>query len=284
VASIEEQIVGGGLEVEPGAVRMVMRANRLLHDDDPTFDSRSAIGAKGPELLEVLALDGDVLSPWLNLDRSKVRIPILVPEQPYSSDLGVIEEVSHLVASLPEGWEATMSGEVELTAAWIHAVHTTQLRSFPTAALLVAILVSFFLGSLRLGLVALVPTLVPVAVTLGSMAALDMSLDVGRAMIGTILIGIGVDDAVHILAHYGQKRDRGIAAGEAVVLALQQTGRAVVTTSLALAAGFLTLMASAWQTISSFGFFAALSIVGALASSLLLLPALLVCLPEGTHD
>jgi predicted RND superfamily exporter protein len=57
--------------------------------------------------------------------------------------------------------------------------------------------------------------------------------------------------------------------------AMHHSGRAIVTNSLALSLGFLTLMASAWQTISSFGFFVSLAIIGALISTLLVMPALI---------
>ena len=60
-----------------------------------------------------------------------------------------------------------------------------------------------------------------------------------------------------------------------LLVANHHVGRAVVTTSLTLALGFLSLMASAWQTISSFGFFVALAILGALAATLFVLPALI---------
>ena len=57
--------------------------------------------------------------------------------------------------------------------------------------------------------------------------------------------------------------------------AIQHSGRAIVTNSLTLTLGFLTLMASAWQSISSFGFFVALAILGALVSTLFVTPALI---------
>ena len=56
--------------------------------------------------------------------------------------------------------------------------------------------------------------------------------------------------------------------------ALRHTGRAVVTTSFALALGFLALMLSAWQTIASFGLLVSVAILGALAASLFVLPAI----------
>jgi predicted RND superfamily exporter protein len=63
--------------------------------------------------------------------------------------------------------------------------------------------------------------------------------------------------------------------------AVLHVGRAVVTTSVALSLGFLTLMMSAWQTIASFGFFVSLAIMGALAASLFVLPALIFAFDRG---
>jgi predicted RND superfamily exporter protein len=112
------------------------------------------------------------------------------------------------------------------------------------------------------------------------MGWLGFSLDIGRTMIAAILIGIGVDDAIHVLSQYKIRRDTGEGPTAAITHALHHTGRAVVTTSIALSLGFLTLMASAWQTISSFGFFVALAIMGALASTMFVLPALIFVFSE----
>jgi len=85
-----------------------------------------------------------------------------------------------------------------------------------------------------------------------------------------------------VLAHYKKRRDAGDTSHEAMGAALRHSGRAVVTTSIALSLGFLTLMMSAWQTVATFGFFVALSIMGALVATLLVLPALVFAFaPKG---
>jgi predicted RND superfamily exporter protein len=103
-----------------------------------------------------------------------------------------------------------------------------------------------------------------------------LSLDVGRAMIAAVVIGIAVDDAIHLLHRYEKEWRRTESRSQAVRGALLETGRPIATTSLALALGFLTLTASAWGTVSSFGFFVSLSILIALAATLFVVPALLL--------
>jgi multidrug efflux pump subunit AcrB len=176
---------------------------------------------------------------------------------------------------LPPGWGILISGGLPMDHRWTRDIQATQLRSFPAAFLLVFLAVSIFLKSTWLGVAAMVPTLFPVVVTLGAMGWMGMSLDVGRAMIAAVIIGIAVDDSIHLLAQYRRYRMEGEPARVAIEHAVLHVGRAVVTTSLALALGFLTLTLSAWQTISSFGFFVALSILVALGATLFLLPALI---------
>ena len=177
--------------------------------------------------------------------------------------------------TFPPDWDVSLSGEFAITHDWVRDVQATQLRSVPTAFAIVFVLVSIFLRSWKLGLAAMVPTLLPVVVILGLMGWAGLTLDVARAMIAAVVIGIGVDDAVHILAHYDRQRSDGLDPRAAMQAALRHTGRAVVTTSVALSLGFLTLMMSAWQTIASFGFLVSIAILGALAASLFVLPALI---------
>ncbi len=122
----------------------------------------------------------------------------------------------------------------------------------------------------------MVPTILPVVVTLGAMGWVGMSLDVGRAMIAAIILGIGVDDSIHLLSNYRLRRGQGRSLRQAIGEALMYTGRALITTSAALALGFLVMLASAWQTIANFGLFASLAILGALVSVVVVLPALII--------
>ena len=270
---------------EPESVLdLIKRLNRLLHSDSPEFEVIGESSSANAELLEMVGFDDpDTLGRWLNLDRSRLRISLSGREVSQSAREAVLPEVNRRIQEqLPEDWKVTLTGEVALQYDWIRDVQSTQLRSFPIAFGIVFLLVSIFLRSWKLGLAAMVPTLLPVVVVLGAMGWLGMSLDVARAMIAAVVIGIGVDDAIHLLAHYKVRREEGDTPQAAMSAALQHTGRAIVTTSIALALGFLTLMMSAWQTVATFGFFVALSILGALVATLLVLPALVFAFaPKG---
>lgn len=258
-------------------VDVIRRVNRLLHDDDPAFDRPGDTLEANAEILELIGFeDPDLRRSWISFDRSRVRLSATAPEHAVSTLGRVLSAIRRYAEDeLPATWGLLISGEAAIQFDWIRDVQSTQVRSFPTALALVFILVAISLRSLRLAVAALIPTVLPIVVTLGTMGWIGMSLDVGRAMIAVVLLGIGVDDSIHILSHYQIQRRAGEGPRAAIRAALLHTGRAVVTTSLALSLGFLTLMGSAWQSIASFGFFVAIAILAALAAALFVLPALI---------
>jgi predicted RND superfamily exporter protein len=257
-------------------VDLVARANRLLHDDDPRFERAPDEPGAAAEILELLSLDDDsILRPWVSVDRSQARLSIETQELAFQDGQRFVRNVERASAAVvARGWQVDLTGEIPMTVDWVQDVQATQLVGFPTAVLTVYLLIALFLRSFRLALAALLPTLLPLVVVLGSMGLLGLSLDVGRAMVGSVVIGIGVDDAIHLLSQDRVSRARGATVHAAMSRAIQHSGRAIVTNSLALTLGFLTLLASAWQSISSFGFFVALAILGALVSTLFVTPAL----------
>ena len=266
-----------GLGEATSVVDLVSQLNRLLHDDDPAFDRIGDTAAANGEILELVSLDdATILGSWVSLDRSRLRISIDSEERPQSQIDSALLAAERIIAEeAPPSWRALLTGYAPVGQQWLVDVQSTQARSFPTALALVFVLVAGFLRSIRLALVALLPTLLPVVVTLGLLGWLGLPLDIGRAMIAAVMLGIGVDDSIHILLRYQRQRRSGLPRGDAVREAICHTGRAVITTSFALSLGFLTLGASAWHSIASFGVIISMGIVGALLSALLVLPALI---------
>ncbi|MDY0001211.1 MAG: MMPL family transporter [Polyangia bacterium] len=100
-------------------------------------------------------------------------------------------------------------------------------------------------------------------------------LNVITAFLFIILLGLGIDFGIHIFARYKSERRSGRDQEPAFAVALRFTGRACVTSGLTTAAAFAALMITDFKGFSQFGFIAALGVVLALGSMLVVLPALL---------
>ncbi|MFQ5843909.1 MAG: MMPL family transporter, partial [Planctomycetota bacterium] len=171
------------------------------------------------------------------------------------------------------------SGRTALSGLYPRAVDTARrlisdlMKGAAWMLLLGAALVAAFVGSLRLGLAALLPNLLPPFVVFGCASLLGASFDVSAVAVASVAVGLAVDDTYHFLFRYRAERRCGRAVGAALLRTERSVGRAIILSTLVLAAGLLCLGLSAFRPTANFGLYTALSSVAALGGDLLVLPA-----------
>jgi predicted RND superfamily exporter protein len=226
-------------------------------------------------VLETVARDD--LPYWVRDGWSEARVSTrslaLDSEQNHALLLRVEAAVRAALAGLP-GVHATVTGLVPVFARMEQYLLRSQIQSFGTALLAIFGVFVLLLRSPGWALVAMVPNVVPVVLTLAWMALARIPLDVVTVMIASITLGIVVDDTIHLLHGFERARGEGLAPGAAMADALAKSGHALFFTALVLALGFATLSLSEFRPTARFGQLTAVTIVVALAAELLLLPAL----------
>jgi len=145
------------------------------------------------------------------------------------------------------------------------------------AFVLISIVLLVFLRSVKLGLISLIPNLVPAAMAFGIWGLSVGRIGLGLAAVIAVTLGIVVDDTVHFLTKYRlARRDRGASPEDAVRYAFSSVGNALVATSIILVGGFMVLSLSSFEVNAAMGRLTALVILIALAADMLLLPCLLM--------
>jgi predicted RND superfamily exporter protein len=139
--------------------------------------------------------------------------------------------------------------------------------------------------SLRYAWLAMIPNALPCIVVYAVLAALGRPLTVATAMISSVLLGLIVDDTIHLLHRYRELRRAGLEGLSAIERVFQHSGRAIVITSVVLGLGFSVGLAGELATTVEFCGLAAVTILVAFLCDLLLLPAILVDTTpsEGAH-
>lgn len=222
------------------------------------------------------------LAHWADAGRRRVRLSVESEKSPQDVMRRVLARVDEeLARELPPRWSAVVTGPYAVVHDMVEAIRDTQLSSFASAGLMVLVMLAVFLRSLRWAILAVVTSILPVVATLGIMGFAGISLDVGSAMVAAVVLGIAVDDAIHMLDRLRRLRRAGIPHARAIHDTVLHVGRALATTSFALAIGFAALVLSPWQSIANFGLLSAVAILGALLADLLLLPALFLRLGAG---
>ena len=156
-----------------------------------------------------------------------------------------------------------------------------------TVVVLLAIsaILLFALRSLRLGLVSIVPNLIPAVLGFGVWGLTVGQVGLSLSVVVAMTVGIVVDDTVHFLSKYRRARQvYGQDPEEAVRYAFDTAGRAVFTTTVVLVAGFLIFTFSPFVPTAQVGVLTAMIIAFALIADLTLLPALLLAVDRDSDE
>lgn len=173
------------------------------------------------------------------------------------------------------GLSVKMTGYIRLMGKMEHYLIASQIQSFALAFAVITLMMAVLLRSWKLGLFAMIPNFLPVAMGLGTMALAGIGLSPGTIMIGAIALGLVVDDTVHFLVALRRELAHNPDPDAAITAALHTSGRPIVLTSVTLMAGFAVLMCGSFNPSIQFGAISALVIAFALLADLLLLPAAL---------
>jgi len=168
------------------------------------------------------------------------------------------------------------TGLMALLARAISAAIYSMTKSYLVAFVAITMLMVVLIGNWKLGLVSMIPNFLPILTTMGIMGLLNIPLDINSLMIGSIAIGIVVDDTVHFIYNFQKYYERTSNPYEAVRETLLGTGRALLITSLVLCTGFFILMFASLNHLVNFGFFTGITILIALAADFFLMPAIMV--------
>ncbi len=156
-----------------------------------------------------------------------------------------------------------------------------ELFSSQTSTLIFVILATLsmfwiLLNNVKLAIIGIFPNILSAFAVLAFMGFVGMPLDMMTITIAAIVIGIGVDDAIHYLYHFKEEYTKHKDVDEAVRMSHREIGRAIYITSLTVVIGFSVLCASSFVPTIYFGLLTALAMIFFFFSNLRLLPALLL--------
>jgi hypothetical protein len=274
-----------------GLPEIVKRVNQIYFDEDA---GAYAIPDNARIVAEELLTYGFSADGRDNLDAlvdEEFRMTHVTARTGLPSARGVERTIHNLEtagrAELGDTAELHAAGYVPLYVRIIQHITDTQIRSFAICLGVVALVLMVLLRSIKLGLVAMIPNLLPAVMTLGVMGFAGINLDVATVMIASIAIGIAVNDTCHILFRF--KHELASTPADpyrAIESMMVHTGRPVVASSLLLIVGFGVLMFASVKSVSSFGLLSSVTVGSALLADLIVTPALLLILtgarrPEG---
>ena len=218
----------------------------------------------------------DDLEDFVDSQFSKTRFSIKLPW------INIIGYTDFLIG-IEKTFEEELAGKAEVTVTGLISIfsHTlfaaihSMAKSYLIAGVVITLMMMFLIGSVRTGLIAMIPNVMPILIALGFMKATGMPLDMFTMMIGSIAIGLAVDDTIHFFHNFRRYYHETGDVPEAVRHTLLTTGRAMLVTTVVLAVGFFVFMFASMSNIFNFGILTGMAIILALLADFLLAPAMM---------
>jgi len=261
---------------DPNAIAQVLSLATVLDPDgrlaalpnerrDRTLADKLELIAASPQ--------NELLRSFWNADTGQTRIMIRMMEQMPAPDKSRIFREATAAGAQIFGPTTFLTGLSFLMTRTTEAIIATQWGTFLWSAIGILLMLTLAFRSLILALLAIMPTLLSVALVLGLMGWLNIQLDMATALVASVALGLSVDDTFHCLLQYHRQRKRRFR--QRLFESYRLSGPGVLLSSLAVAIGFAALRASEFEPFVNFGTMVGIATAGSTLGNLVLLPACL---------
>ncbi len=207
---------------------------------------------------------------------SKARFTVKTPFQDAVAYTAFINEVEeYFQKNFPE-LKISTTGMTALLSQTMARVIRSMAKSYTIALIVITLFMILLIGKLRIGMLSMIPNLFPIFLTLGIMGWFHVPLDLFTMLIGSISIGLAVDDTIHFMHNFRRYFEQSGDAKQAVMETLHSTGRAMLITTCVLSLGFFVFMFANLNNLFNFGWLTGLTIIMALLSDYFIAPALMI--------
>lgn len=268
---------------------VIKRLNKNLHADDPDYyriPQERELAAQYLLLYEMSLPYGLDLNNQISVDKSATRMTVTLGDVT-AQQVRELEDRAALWLenNAPQSMRSIPSGpSMMFTHISKRNVVSMGIGSGLALLLISALLIVAF-RSIKIGLISLIPNVLPILLGFGVWGMLYAQIGMSLAAVIGMTLGIVVDDTVHFLSKYLRaRREKGYSPEDAVRYAFNHVGMALWITSLVLIVGFLVLSTSGFQLNAWMGLLTAIVIALALAADFLFLPPLLMKLEENTDE
>lgn len=281
-----------------GLHELVKRINYVLHDENPEFDRlpepMEKVGEEktvsGYSMISqfILLYDmggGDTLSDVVESNYNAMNMPVILKVNSSREIDALMDDIKDYCKShLPGHMSITFSGSAAVTVAATSEIVKGQIISLLISFVLIMIILIYTFRSLKIGLAAMLPLVITILINFGIMGVLGISLDIGTAVISSIVIGIGVDYSIHYIKRFLEFRNRGDAFAQAIDRTVYHSGKAILANAVTVGTGFIALLFSTLTPLITMGWMITATMLISAFSTLIILPAAITLLSAESQE
>ena len=262
---------------------IIKRLNKNLHNNDEAWfkipESRE-LAAQYLLLYELSLPLGLGLDDTINNARSASRLTVSFAK---ADSVYILElekkSLAWLAENAPDIYVTEGTGLDIVFSNLTFRNITSMMNGTSIALVLISFLLIFALRSFKIGLISLIPNIMPAILAYGIWGMINGQIDTAVSVVVCLSLGIVVDDTVHFLSKYLRaQREQNMSSEDAIRYAFNTVGNALIVTSAVLVGGFMVMQFSHFHPSNNMGTLLAITIFVALLVDFFFLPPLLMLL------
>ncbi len=257
-------------------VDVLKETNRALNADaDIAYTVPDTRQLAAQELILFESSGSDDLAELADGTHQKARMSVLAPFTDSVLYLDYVEKIKTYLARQFPHETVTLTGHMSLFIDITKMFITSMAKSYLFAFVVITLMMMAIMGNVKIGFMSMVANIIPIAMVFGIMGVAHIPIDMMTILVGSIVLGLVVDDTIHFLHHFQRAWNRSGCVETAIKETLHNTGRALAITSFVLCGGFFIYTTAYLSCYIRFGILTGSAVLFALTADLILLPALL---------
>lgn len=224
---------------------------------------------------------GDVLSDVVDSEYRRLNLAVTISSNSTIEEEKLLMRIEDYAAQqFPPGFKLTSTGMVPINVATSVEVVSSQIRSLSGSMLAVFVMLILIFRSILRGMIGMAPLVFTVLFNFGVMGYFGIYLDIGTALVSSIVIGIGVDYSIHYLSRMLRELSLGTDLKEAISNTVRRSGKAITSNAVTVGFGFLALSVSEFLPLVTLSWMICLTLIISALATMILVPALAVTFPN----
>ena len=224
---------------------------------------------------------GDVLSDVIDSEYRNLNLSVNISSNSTTEEEKLLKRIDdYATQHFPPQFSMTSTGMVPINVATSTEVVSSQILSLSGSLLAVLLMLVLIFRSFYRGVMGMIPLVFTVLFNFGFMGYFGVNLDIGTALVSSIVIGIGVDYSIHYLSRMFSEIAQGATLQDAISKTVRRSGKAITSNAVTVGFGFLALSVSEFLPLVTLSWMIWLTLNISALATMILLPALAVSLPN----
>ncbi|MCR4816000.1 MAG: MMPL family transporter [Bacteroidales bacterium] len=273
---LQQQVAGYDLTKRTTSILDILKdLNQTLNNGDTLF---YRIPDTEEEVAQMMVLyenaGGTESEYWIDYDYRRLRLMVEISDFNSAQVEREMAQIQDDAQNLFPEAKITVVGNIPQFVTMMQYLVRGQMLSFVISILIIGIILMIAFQSIRVGLIGLVPNMMPAIFVGGYMGWMGIPLDMMTATLLPMMLGMAVDDTIHFINHSKLEYDRTRHYRTSIRRTFRVVGVAIFITSIITSAVFASFCSSACTMCVNFGLMAIIGILSALAADLFLTPIL----------